>query len=717
VTTLRRLLPFLAWFPTTRERLGADCIAGLSVGLVLVPQAMAYAQLAGMPAYYGLYAALLPVLVGAMWGSSQQLSTGPVAMVALLTGATLSQFAAPGSGHFIALAIALALMVGVMQLAMGLAGLGAIVNFISHPVIAGFTNAAAIIIALSQLDKVLGVAGARSGSFIADVWDVLQQIGNTHVPTLLMAVAALAVILALRRFAPAWPGVLVAVALSTLASWAIGFERNATVDPARFEDATARNVIDFVLATGRRVKEINSEIAQKSLELQKLEKQHAAGYPRILALQYDIQILRLELDAVEREHRLRSRELRHFVFERVAGADGAERFHLEGLAPAGARTDGSRWRFSRVADDRLVLSGGGAVVGAIPSGLPRISLPAVTWDTVRMLLTTAFVITLVGFMEALSIARAMAARTRQRIDPDQELIGQGLANVAGSLTQAFPVSGSFSRSAVNLSAGAVSGLSSVFAFALVLLTLLVFTPLLYHLPQAVLAVIIMLAVVNLINVAAFRHAWKAHRHDGFAAIVTFVATLAFAPHLDSGILLGAGLAIVLYLYRTMRPRIAILGRHADGTLRDARLYNLPTTEYIIAVRFDGSLYFANVPYFENALLEESARHPRAKYILIVGDGINEIDASGEEAVRNIVQRLRDNGVTVVFSGLKRQVLAVMEATGLYSLVGAQHFFRTEDAALDAIFQWITDPEFDAKFCPLRPNGTAPGNAAGDARPA
>jgi SulP family sulfate permease len=218
-------------------------------------------------------------------------------------------------------------------------------------------------------------------------------------------------------------------------------------------------------------------------------------------------------------------------------------------------------------------------------------------------------------------------------------------------------------------------------------------------------------------VAAFRHAWKAHRHDGFAAIVTFVATLAFAPHLDSGILLGAGLAIVLYLYRTMRPRIAILGRHADGTLRDARLYNLPTTEYIIAVRFDGSLYFANVPYFENALLEESARHPRAKYILIVGDGINEIDASGEEAVRNIVQRLRDNGVTVVFSGLKRQVLAVMEATGLYSLVGAQHFFRTEDAALDAIFQWITDPEFDAKFCPLRPNGTAPGNAAGDARPA
>ena len=709
MNTLRRLLPFIAWLPFTRESLRADFVAGVSVGLILVPQAMAYAQLAGLPAYYGLYAAFLPVLIGAMWGSSQQLATGPVAMVSLLTGATLAQLAAPSSAEFVAMAILLALMVGVMQLALGFAGFGAIVNFISHPVIVGFTNAAAIIIALSQLDKILGVAGSRSESFLADVWDVLQQAGTIHFPTLAMALAALAIIIALRRYAPAWPGVLIAVGVTTAASWAIGFEKSATAELARFEDATARSVMESLLATEGRARALKGEIARKTFELQKLRKSAEDSDPRTLALNYDIQVLQVDVKTLEREYRLRARELRHFVFKRAPGVDGApDRYFLEGLAPAGTATDGHRWRFKRASGEQLVLSGGGEVVGTIPAGLPQFSLPRVTWEAVSLLFSGALVITLVGFMEALSIARAMAARTRQRIDPNQELIGQGLANIAGSLTQSFPVSGSFSRSAVNLSAGAVTGVSSVFAFALVLLTLLLLTPLLYHLPQAVLAAIIVMAVANLVNVRAFVHAWKAHRHDGLAAIVTFAATLGFAPRLEDGILVGAGLAIVLYLYRSMRPRIAILGRHPDGTLRDARLHGLKTTEFIIALRFDGSLYFANVPYFENALLEETARHPRAKFVLVVGDGINEIDASGEEAVRNIVERLQRIGVTVVFSGLKRQVLDVMESTGLYAVIGAQNFFRTEDAALEAMFQWITDPEFDAKVCPLGP--AAPGRA-------
>jgi SulP family sulfate permease len=702
---LRRFLPFLAWFPLTRETLRADCIAGMSVGLVLIPQAMAYAQLAGLPAYYGLYAAFLPVLIGAMWGSSRQLSTGPVAIVALLTGTALAKFAAPGSDQFVAMAILLALLVGGMQLALGLFKLGALVNFVSHPVIAGFTNAAAIIIALSQLHKLLGVAGSRSERFLADVWDVAQQVGSTHLPTLAMAAAALAVILALRRYAPRWPGVLVAVVLTTVVSWAIGFEKSTLALPSQFEDATARGVIQNVLDTGRRVGELKAEIAEKTLALQKLEGTLESGHPRLLALNYDIEVLQFEVKAFEREHRLRARELRHFAFKRAADA-GPERFHLEGLVPPDVATDGYRWRFTRVEGERLLLSGGGQVVGAVPAGLPALALPRVDWETITLLLSSALVIMLVGFMEALSIARAMAVRTRQRIDPDQELIGQGLANVAGSVSMSFPVSGSFSRSAVNLEAGAVSGMSSVFTWLLVLVTLLYLTPLLYHLPEAVLAVIIVMAVANLVNFGAIRHAWAAHRHDGLAAVVTFAATLAFAPHLDAGILLGAGLAIVLYLYRTMHPRVAILGRHPDGTLRDARIYNLPTSEHLIVMRFDGSLYFANVPYFENALLEQSARHPKAKYILVVGDGINEIDASGGEAIRNIVERLKENDVTVVFSGLKRQVLRVMEDTGLYALIGAQNFFRTEDAALDAIFQWITDPEFDAKFCPLVPPGRA-----------
>lgn len=701
-----RFFPFLCWFPLKRETLRADAVAGITVALVLIPQSMAYAQLAGMPAYYGLYASFLPVIVGAMWGSSQQLATGPVAMVSLLTGSALAQFASPGTEQFIAYAILLALLVGLMQLALGLFRLGAIINFLSHPVIVGFTNAAAIIIALTQVNKLLGLPLGRSEHFLADVWTVLQQAGDTHLPTLLLGLAALAIILLLRRYRPGWPGVLITVVLATAVSWGIGFERNATATLYQFQDLQVRNVIEYVTGTGAQMRVLDRDIRLKSAELQKLEQPDGRITPLMVVLSADIEILRLEAATIEREHRLRMRELRRFVFERVPEAVGAPpRFHLAGTADLA--TDGYRWRIAGADGQAIQVSGGGEVVGRVPLGLPRLSLPKFDWERFVTLLTSALVITLVGFMEAISIAKAMATRTKQRIDPNQELIGQGLANIVGSMGQSFPVSGSFSRSAVNLSAGAVTGMSSVFAGAIVLLTLLLFTPLLYHLPQAVLAAIIMGAVVNLVNFRSMVHAWKAHRHDGAAAIVTFVATLGFAPHLDTGILVGAGLAIVLYLYRTMRPRIVILGRHPDGTLRDARLHNLKTSEHIVVIRFDGSLYFANVPYFEDAILQEAIHNPKAKYILVVGDGINEIDGSGEEVIRHLVQRLKDGGVTVVFSGLKLQVTRVMEETGLYALIGAQHFFRTEDAALDAIYQWIHDPSFDAKFCPLNPPGAPP----------
>jgi len=211
----------------------------------------------------------------------------------------------------------------------------------------------------------------------------------------------------------------------------------------------------------------------------------------------------------------------------------------------------------------------------------------------------------------------------------------------------------------------------------------------------------MLAVANLVNFKALKHAWQAHRHDGIAAIVTFVATLSFAPHLDNGILVGAALAVILYLYRTMRPRVAVLGRHADGTLRDAQLFNLPTSEKLIAIRFDGSLFFANVPYFEDVILEQVARHAQARHILIVGDAINELDASGEEMIRHLVHRLRESGVTMVFSGLKRQVLNVLERTGLHDIIGAENFFRTEEQALEAIARMLQDPQFDAIYFPQR----------------
>lgn len=675
---LHRILPFLRWFPLPPGALRADLVAGITVSLVLVPQSMAYAQLAGLPPYYGLYAAFLPVLVGALWGSSNQLATGPVAMVSILTGSALVQFASPGAETYVALAIVLALMVGCIQFTLGMLRLGAIVSFISHPVIVGFTNAAALIIGLSQLNKLLGVSIGRSNSFLADIWGVLEQIRETHVPTLLIGVSAFVLMYGLRRYRPKLPGVLIAVFLTTLLSWAIGFERNLQATIADLADEDARALAVAYVEDEKSIAGIDRAIEAKTAEIQATKGSSARDEQHRLTLDYQVQALRLDRRALESENRLRARALRRFHFVQV-GEPG--RLHAADGSNAGSATNSDRWRIRKIDGDRLLLTGGGEVVGEVPRGLPEFRLPAVTLETLRLLLSSALVIALVAFMEAVSIAKAMAAWTRQRIDPNQELIGQGLANIVGSFSQCYPASGSFSRSAVNFSAGAVTGMSSVFTAIIVLVTLLFLTPLLYHLPQSVLAAVIMLAVVGLINFRAMRHAWQAHRHDGIAAVVTFAATLIAAPNLDIGILVGAALAIVLFLYRTMAPRVALLGRHPDGTLRDAVLHSLPTSEHVVTLRFDGRLYFANVPHFEDAVLEAAARRPQAKYVLVVADGINEIDASGEEVLRHLHGRFKQAGITIVFSGLKKQVLDVMRATGLYVEIGEQNMFRTEEHAL------------------------------------
>ncbi|MCX8086531.1 MAG: SulP family inorganic anion transporter [Rhodocyclaceae bacterium] len=702
---LKTLFPFLRWRPYRGETLRADFIAGLTVALVLVPQSMAYAQLAGLPAYYGLYAACLPVAVAALWGSSNQLGTGPVAVASLLTASSLAPLAAPGSEAFVALAIQLAFLVGVFQLALGVFKLGVVVNFLSHPVIVGFTNAAALIIGLSQVNKLIGVPMGRSESFVRDIWGVLQQVGDTHLPTLAMGMAAIALMWAIRTWRPRWPGVLIAVALTTVVSWQIGFERNMTATLDQIEEPEARLLLDEFARAEARIAELNAEIAAKNAMLHELYKGGGDRSHEAVTLNYEIELIKLQLKDREDENRRRNRAVRSFVFEMVPGADGAPaRFYALGKVPAGAQTEGHRWRIAKATSGMLKLSGGGEVVGRIPEGLPSASLPKFSWDAFSALLSAAIVISLVGFMEAISIAKAIAAKTKDKIDPNQELIGQGLANIVGSLTQAFPVSGSFSRSAVNMNAGAKTGMSSVITAVFVLLTLLFLTPLLYHLPQAVLAAVIIMAVAGLIDFGAIRHAWQANRHDGLAAIVTFVVTLAFAPHLDKGIMIGAGLAILLYLYRTMTPRVAILGRYHDGTLRDAKVNNLPASEIVTAVRFDGRLYFANVAYFEEAILEAVAANPKAPYLLIVANGINEMDASGEEVVRHLVERLRAVGVTVAFSGLKKQVIDVMRATGLFDYIGQQNIHATADIALAAIY--AAAGARDVAADPLRPRQAA-----------
>ncbi len=551
--------PFSFDLSKLRSTFKFDLLAGITVSLVAIPQSLAYAQLAGVPAYFGLYAALIPTVIGAVFGSSRQLSTGPVAMTSLLTAASIAPLAAHGTEWFYSLVILLALLSGLFQIAFGMLRVGVLLNFLSHPVLMGFINAAALIIGLSQLPTLLGIPAQQSSHFLLDIWQVVTHIDTLHEMSLGLGAAAIAMLLALKRYAPKLPGVLITVVLLTWVSYAVGF------------------------------------------------------------------------------------------------ADM-----------------------------------GGRVVGAIPQGLPGISMPPLDWNASISLLPAAFVIALISFMEAMSSAKVISIKTRQPWDENKELIGQGLAKVAAAFCHSMPVSGSFSRSALNLASDARTGLSSVISAVFVLITLLFLTPLLFHLPKPVLAAIIMMAVISLINFPIILKAWRANRDDGIASVTTFVATLAFAPNIQNGILVGIILSLTLLLYRMMRPRIALLGMHQDGTLRDAERHNLPRLHArLAALRFDGALRFVNVSYFENAILKLERDNPDIDHILIKGSGINEIDASGVEMLSNLIIRFKSSGITLCFSGFKKQILEVIERTGLAAKIGSENLFATDQAALDALEQQLS----------------------------
>jgi SulP family sulfate permease len=700
---LHRLLPALTWVGELRDSrvLRADAIAGVTVALVLVPQSMAYAQLAGLPAYYGLYAAFLPPMVAAVFGSSRQLATGPVAVVSLLTAAALEPLAAAGSQGYVAYAILLALLVGLFQLGLGLLRLGVLVNFLSHPVVIGFTNAAAIIIATSQLDKIFGVRVEKAAHHYQTVLDTIEAaVSYTHWPTLVMAVGAFAIIMGLRRINPRIPNVLVAVAVTTTIAYAIGFEHVQSAVLAEIDSPAVREVVEDRAKLQREVPELDKQIVAARERLDKAAAEYGWNDTRTLSAQHALDSLKLRRDRRVKSAAADLQEIKRIRFEYVPGGDGRSgRYYLLGHAPDGNINDGRIYRIrSLEADGQFMMNGGGNVVGEVPAGLPAAKLPQFDFGIVLQLLSAAITISLIGFMEAISIAKAMAAKTRQRLDANQELIGQGIANITGGFFQSYPTSGSFSRSAVNINAGAVSGFSSVVTGVIVVVTLLWLTPLLYHLPQATLAAVIMMAVVGLMNFKAMKHAWQAHPHDGIVAVTTFVLTLALAPHLDKGILVGAGLALILYLYRTMQPRVAVLARHPDGTLRDAETFGLETCKEISMIRFDGQLYFANTSYFEDKVMERIALKGELKYVIVVGDGINQVDATGEEMLAHLAERLNKAGIALLFTGLKKQVLDTFQRTGLYEKIGEHRFFRTEDQALDYAWQQLGD-NHDAN-CPL-----------------
>jgi len=568
---MTRLLPFRCWIGDLRkpEILRADLVAGITVALVLVPQSMAYAQLAGLPAYYGLYASFLPGIVAALFGSSRQLATGPVAVVSLMTASALEPIARGNPELYIAYAIMLALMVGVFQVALGLLRLGVLVNFLSHPVVVGFTNAAAVIIGASQLGKLFGVSVEKADHTYETVFNtVVEAFQSTHLETMLMALLALGVMIGLRQYLPKVPNVLTAVVVTTLISWAVGFAET-----------------------------------------------------------------------------------------------------------------------------------GGKVVGSIPGGLPALALPTIDFQVMGQLLSVTVTIAIIGFMEAISIAKAMATRTRQRLDANQELVGQGLGNIVSSFSQGYAVSGSFSRSAVNIGAGARTGFSAVVTGVVVAITLLALTPLLYHLPQATLAAVIIMAVINLVKLDPIKHAWKVQRHDAAVAVITFVLTIIWAPHLDKGIMVGVMLSLMLFLYRSMAPRVAVLSRDPDGTLRDADVRKLETCRNISLIRFDGPLYFANTGYFEDKVLERVALKPDLKFVIIDAEGINEIDATGEEMLHHLVGRLKEVGVELLIARAKKQLWDTFERTSLMEKLGRDHVFALRTQAFN--YAWDKLGDNHAETCPLR----------------
>lgn len=677
-----RFLPFLRWLPLTGDVLRADLLAGITVAMVLVPQSMAYALLAGLPVVYGLYAALVPVVVGALFGHFSLLHTGPVVMMAMMSAAAIAPLALAGSQDYIALSILLAFMVGVLRLLMGLFKLGALVNLVSHPVMVGFTNAMALVIGFSQLRFILDMPNPGSGSFLGDVLALVRYADHAYLPAVVFAFCAGLLIALLPRWLPKLPAVLLVVVFGTLISAAIGYEKLQRTELAAISDMEAVQLIERFQATQDELRQLGSTTKEMRQQLQAGE---AAGddATALEALRAEIHILEVRSDHLKRENSARRLQLHSIPLqatETAAGRIFVRQDGANGFTPFTRET----WRFQNIKEGQVILSAGGSVIGKIPQGLPAFQVPVFDWNSMLVLLPAAFIMALIGFIEATSVSKALATQAHVRIDANKELIGQGLANIVGAFFQSFTVSGSFSRSAVAAKSGARTGFYALVSAGVVLLVLLYFTAYLYHLPQAVLAAIVMMAVFGLIRIRPLLHAWKTRRGDAVIGILTFFATLAFAPDVAKGILLGAGLTAAMFLLLTMTPRAAVIGRRADGSIGGIDANDLaPLGRNFVAMRFDGSLNYLNVASFEDTVLEIMARFPEARAILVIASGINDIDASGEEKLRDLVLQLRKQGVTMLFSSLKTPVAAVFQRTGLTELIGADNIFVSKDIAITA----------------------------------
>ncbi len=566
---IARYLPFLNWLRTYRlEHLPSDIVAGIVTAIMLIPQSMAYAQLAGLPPQVGLYASVAPLIVYALLGTSGQLSVGPVAITSLLVFNGVSALAVPGTERYFQLVLLLAFMVGAIKLALGLLRLGVILNFISHPVLAAFTSASALIIAVGQLKYILGyrIGGEHIYETIAQAIAGLSQ---TNVATLAIGLASIGLLLFFRQ------------GLRPLL-------RRAGLSPL---------AVTLIVS----------------------------GAP-LLAV--------------------------------ILGILVAQVFHLDQVA-------------------------GVAVVGAIPPGLSPISSPALTIADAQALLPTALTIVLVSVVESIAVAKALASKRRQAIDPDQELVALGAANIAASFFSGYPVTGGFARSVVNAQAGAITGLASLITAAGIALILLFFTPIFYYLPQAVLAATVIVAVIGLVDLHEPQRIWRTNRGDAFTWLITFVAVLVLG--IETGIFAGVASALVLYLWRTSRPHIAIVGRLGDSEIyRNVERHPVKTWPHVVAVRVDESLYFANTRYLEQALLRIVAERPEVKHLVLIGSAINFIDSSALHTLDHLIDELRDAGVEFHLADIKGPVMDRLKQSELLDKIGQDHIHMTTHTAMLAL---------------------------------
>ncbi len=550
---LKQFFPILTWLPNyKKDYLSNDLFAGITVGIMLIPQGMAYALIAGLPPVYGLYASVVPQIIYAIFGTSRQLSVAPVAMDSLLVATGVSVLATEGTDAYITFAILLALFMGVAQFTLGLIRMGFITNLLSKPVISGFTSAAALIIGLNQLKYLFGVDIARGHEIHKIVVDAFQKVGGLHWLTLAIGIAGIVFIKLAKRISTKIPGALIAVVVGILVVFAFGLEEK-----------------------------------------------------------------------------------------------------------------------------------GVSVVKDIPQGLPAFMVPDLSWDLVRQLLPLSLTIAVVAYMEAFSVAKAIESKRRNyKIRPNQELIALGAANIVGSLFQSYPVTGGFSRSAVNEQAGAQTPLASIISAALVALTLLFLTPLFYHLPHAILAAIIMVAVSGLIDTKYIYTLWKTNKVELGLLLATGLVTVTFG--MVPGIVSGIILSVLILLFKAANPHMALLGRvKGFSEYRNLKRFeDLETWEELMVVRVDVPFVFVNIQTIKeritNAALE---REGKLKCVILDAASVVHIDATGIVGVRDLIDSLKEKDIRLLFAEVIGPVRDALYKNGLVTDRSSETFFLTTDDAV------------------------------------